>query len=172
MNNQLDRVLSDMNQFLSQNPTTNCTIEESEKVILYILNAVVQIKNLITNEDFSSVEEEISFFKHYKPQIISHLIIYNVLYRTETEKPSFCPKSEYKYYKKELKKIELFFEENTQFYQYYKSNQNYLDTKYFVRNQHNIKMLLQTYHVDFNYQFTTSHDYKLADRKSSCRERV
>lgn len=164
MNQKIEGVLSDLNLFLSKQPSNVTTsLEETEKVIRYIVKTVVQIQNLILDEDFSSIEDEIAFFKHHKPQIISHLIIHNVLYRTETEKPSFCPKSEYKYYKRELKKIEIFFEENSQFYQYYKSNQDYLDTKYFVRNQHSIKMLLQSYHIDFNHQFTTSHDYKLAE---------
>lgn len=164
MKEKLARVQSDLNLFLSKQSSKGTTsIKETEKVILYIRDLVVQIKNQVLNEDFSSLEEEIAFFKHYKPQFVSNLIMYNILYRTEIEKPSFCPKSEYKYFKRELKKIELFFEENNQFYQYYKSNQDYLDTKYFVRNQHNIKMLLQTYHIDFNYQFTTSHDYKLAE---------
>ena len=164
MKEKLARVQSDLNLFLSKQPLNQIiSLEETEKVILYIVNTVVEIKNLILDEDFSSIEEEITFFKHYKPQIVSHLIIHNVLYRTETEKPSFCSKSEYKYYKRELKKIKLFFEENNQFYQYYKSNQDYLDSKYFVRNRHSIKMLLQTYHIDFNHQFSTSHDYKLAE---------
>ena len=72
MKEKLARVQSDLNLFLSKQPSNITTsLDEIEKVILYIVNTVDQIKTQFQNEDFESIEEEIAFFKYYKPEIIS-----------------------------------------------------------------------------------------------------
>lgn len=164
MNEQLQRVFCDIQHYISQHPSkNNLTLKQAEAIILYLAQSIEKIKVQIQQEDFLNSKDEITFFKHYKPQIVSHLIIYNCIYRTEIEKPTYCSYSEYKYFKRELKKIKLFFEENYQFYQYYKANQSHLDEKYFIRNRHNIKLLLSSYVVNFNFDFSTSHDFKVAE---------
>ena len=108
MKEKLARVQSDLNLFLSKQPSNITTsLDEIEKVILYIVNTVDQIKTQFQNEDFESIEEEIAFFKYYKPEIISKLYLFNSHYRISKEKPSYCSKSEYQYYKRELKKKKI-----------------------------------------------------------------
>lgn len=163
MNNQINRVLVDMNQFLSKYPQkNNCTIEETEKVLLDLLNFNNKLKTELYNYQFQDQQEEINFFKSIKPFVISKLILYNNLYRIKIENPSYCFKSEYKYYKRELLKLQHFFEDNREFYKYYKTNSTYLDTKFFIRNKHNIRMILDSYLTDFDLNYTTSHCFKLA----------
>jgi len=163
MNQQIERVLIDMNQFLSKYPQkSNYTIEETEKILLYLLNFNRSLKKEITNYHFNNHQEEISFFKSIKPFIISKIILYNNLYRIISDKPSFCCKSEYKYYKRELLKLQHFFEDNREFYKYYKTNSTHFDTKFFVRNKHNIRMILESYLADFDLNYTTSHCFKMA----------
>lgn len=163
MYNQINRVLVDMNQFLSKYPQkNNCTIEETEKVLLDLLNFNNKLKTELYNYQFQDQQEEINFFKSIKPFVISKLILYNNLYRIKIENPSYCFKSEYKYYKRELLKLQHFFEDNREFYKYYKTNSTYLDTKFFIRNKHNIRMILDSYLTDFDLNYTTSHCFKLA----------
>ena len=97
MYNQINRVLVDMNQFLSKYPQkNNCTIEETEKVLLDLLNFNNKLKTELYNYQFQDQQEEINFFKSIKPFVISKLILYNNLYRIKIENPSYCFKSEYK----------------------------------------------------------------------------
>lgn len=164
MNPTYQRVMGDIQSYISQHPNqNNLTPQQIESIIIYIAQSIEKMKMEIIKDDFPSITDEIYFFKHFKPQIVSLIIIYNSIYRTEIEKPSYCSYSEYRYYKRELKKIKLFFEENHQFYQYYKANQNYLDEKYFIRNRHNIKLLLAPCIINFNFDFSTSHDFKVAE---------
>src|SRR5690606_5408269 len=68
-----------------------------------------------------------------------------------------------KYLNKELKKLKRFFDNNLDFYKYYRSNNSFLDEKMFLRGKHDIKLWLDTYYFQSDQTFsTTSHDYKVA----------
>jgi len=82
---------------------------------------------------FTSKTEEIEFFKIGKPEIASKLIYHNEIYTLEIRKPSGTDKTIRKYYKKEQRKLNMFFEENREFYTYYRSANTCLDNKYFIR---------------------------------------
>ena len=110
---------------------------------------------------FKNIEEEIRFFKYQKPVILSNLIYYNAIYKIETKKP-YGAKPIRKYLNKELKKLKRFFDSNLDFYKYYRSNNSFLDEKYFVRGKHDIKLWLDTYYFQSDQSFSTSHDYKVA----------
>ena len=66
------------------------------------------------------------------------------------------------YLNNELLKIKNFFDNNLEFYKYYRTNSTYLDDKYFVRGKHDIKLSLDTYYFESDHSFSTSHDYKVA----------
>lgn len=63
---------------------------------------------------------------------------------------------------KELDKIKQYFDNNLEFYKYYRTNSTYLDHKYFVRGKHDIKLSLDTFYFEADHSFATSHDYKVA----------
>lgn len=163
MNNQINRVLVDMNQFLSLLPQKNTfTLVEKEKILLHLINLNVQLKEYLLQMEFQSPQEEITFFKIYKPEIISKLIFYNSLYRIEVEKPHYCSKATYKYYKRELLKTHYFFEDNREFYKYYRTKSKHFDNRYFLRNNQNLRMILDSYLIEFDLNYTTSHCFKLS----------
>jgi hypothetical protein len=102
---------------------------------------------------FSSIEEEISFFKEMKPKIESLLLYYNHLLGIEIGKPTGNKKHEEEYYEKELQKLKDFFDANNFLYKYYRSGANYLDDKLFVRKYYDAK-LFHVPDISFDTTFT------------------
>lgn len=139
----------------------DCSIQRIEAVILLIVECLSELKEYVLKRGFKNTDEEIRFFKHQKPVIVAKLIYYNAIYKIETKKP-YGAKPIRKYLKKELKKLKRFFDSNLDFYKYYRSNNSFLDEKYFVRGNHDIKLWLDTYYFQSDQSFSTSHDYKVA----------
>ncbi|MGG7036009.1 MAG: RteC domain-containing protein, partial [Flavobacterium sp.] len=112
--------------------------------------------------NFKSDLEEIHFFKDIKPQFTSRLVYYNAVYNIETKKPNGGNRILKKYYNNELIKLKAFFDNELEFYKYYRSGSTYLDYKYFLRGKFDIKMSLDSYYFETDTDFSTSHDYKVA----------
>lgn len=133
-----------------------------ELIIELVLNKIKLIKKYTLNHGFKSNDEEINFFKKIKPLFTSKLIYYNNIYKIETKKPYGGEKTIKKYLNSELLRIKKYFDNNLEFYRYYRTNSTYLDHKYFLREKHDIKLNLDTYYFESDYTFATSHDYKVA----------
>lgn len=140
---------------------TDCPIKRIEAVIQLILQSLADLKEFVLKHDFKNMEEEIHFFKYQKPVIVSKLIYYNAIYKIETRRP-YGNKRTKKYFTKELKKLKRFFENNLDFYKYYRSNNSFVDEKIFVRGKHDIRLWLDTFYFEADHLFSTSHDYKVA----------
>lgn len=138
------------------------TLKGYEKSVLYLIQVIQNLKEEIAIRGFQTKKEEIHFFKHVKPIYVSKLIYFTVLYNIESQIALLDNKKLNKFYKRELLKIQLFFEDNKDFYHYYTSKSSHFDNFYFRRNKHNIRLKLEPYLIDSDQQFSTSHDYKLA----------
>lgn len=138
------------------------TIRRCEKSVELILVSIVKIKKLVSQSDFKSEQEEIMFFKEIKPLFTAKLIYCNSVYKIETKKPFGSARILKKYYNKELDKLKLYFDNNLDFYKYYRTGSTYLDYKYFVRGKFDIKLSLDNYYFETDTKFTTSHDFKVA----------
>lgn len=134
----------------------------SEAAVQNILNSLSELKLFIVGRNFKTEEEEIQFFKYLKPQIVAKLIYYNAIYKIETKKPYAGDKNIRKYLNNELSKLKRYFDNNLDFYKYYRTNSSYLDHKYFVRGRYDIKLSLDTFYFEADHSFSTSHDYKAA----------
>jgi len=139
----------------------DCSIQRMEAVIHLILECLSEVKEHVLKRGFKNIEEEIRFFKYQKPVILSKLIYYNAIYKIETKKP-YGAKPIRKYLNKELKKLKRFFDNNLDFYKYYRSNNSFVDEKFFVRGKHDIRLWLDTFYFEADHRFSTSHDYKVA----------
>ena len=134
----------------------------SEAVVELILVRIKQIKQYVLEKGFKDLDEEINFFKKIKPSIVSKLIYYNAIYKIESKKPYGGDKALKKYLENEVTKLKRFFDNNLDFYRYYRTNSTYLDHKYFIRGKYDIKLSLDTYYFESDHSFATSHDYKAA----------
>ncbi|EEI90718.1 RteC protein [Sphingobacterium spiritivorum ATCC 33300] len=135
--------------------------DKIEIAIPIVIKCLSELKEFVLNNDFKSIQEEINFFKYQKPIIVSKLIYYNTVYKIETKRPYGYNRFK-KYFSKELKKLKRFFNSNIEFYKYYRSNNSFLDEKYFLRGKHDIRLWLDTFYFEADHRFSTSHDYKVA----------
>lgn len=152
--------LQDQLQFI--NLETDDIIEKSLKSV-EITAAVLRTlrKQFLKNKCYGS-EAEIDFFKNIKPKFTSLIIYHNAILAIETNIPRGGKKITKEYINKELKKLKRFFNNNLEFYNYYRTSSSYLDSKYFVRNNYDVKLRLDSFYFVTDHQFSTTHDYKVA----------
>src|SRR5690606_31566979 len=133
-----------------------------ENAIEIILKTIKSLRTILSKTRFKTDAEEIKFFKEIKPQFTSKLIYYNTLIKIEMKKPNGGNRIVKKYYNNELVKLKAFFDNELEFYKYYRSGSTYLDHKYFLRSKFDIKMSLSSYYFEADTSFSTSHDFKVA----------
>ena len=137
-------------------------IKKCEQAITIILKSSNELKKITTKSNFKTETEEIQFFKEIKPQFTSKLIYFNRVYKIEMKKPNGGNRILKKYYNNELLKLKAFFDNELEFYQYFRSSSTYLDYKYFLRGKFDIKLALDSYYFETDTSFSTSHDFKVA----------
>ena len=137
-------------------------IKKCEQAITIILKSINELKKVTTKSNFKAEAEEIQFFKEIKPQFTSKLIYFNRVYKIEMKKPNGGNRVLKKYYNNELLKLKAFFDNELEFYQYFRSGSTYLDFKYFFRGKFDIKLVLDSYYFETDTSFATSHDFKVA----------
>lgn len=123
------------------------------------------IKNLrmeVVRKGFDSTQEEILFFKHVKPQIFSKLIYYVKLYNIESKRPRSSSKYQVKYLNGQINKLQVFFNDNLEFYHYYRRGATTLDEQYFVRGQSDLRSPTESFHFFVDEQFSTCQDSTVA----------
>lgn len=163
LNPKISQLLSSLNEQLNfidlevDNPIKKC-----EKAIEIILVSIANLKKIILKTNFKSEIEEVHFFKYVKPQFTSKLVYYNSIFNIEMKKPNGGNRVLKKYYNNELIKLKAFFDNELEFYKYYRSGSTYLDYKYFLRGKFDIKLSLDSYYFETNPDFSTSHDFKIA----------
>lgn len=137
-------------------------IQLCETIIHKILENMATLKKFVLQNGFQSENEEIHFFKHLKPLILSKLIYYNSIYKIETKMPFGGMEVIKTYLNNEILKLKIFSDNNLDFCKYYRTNSTYLDHKYFVRGRYDIKLTLDTFFFEVDHSFSTSYDYKVA----------
>ena len=118
-------------------------------------------KKFVTQEQISG-NDEINFFKNIKPLFASRLIYFISVYNIETNRPNGSIKFKRKYLQIELSKIKNYFDDNLEFYRYFRTGSTYLDHKYFVRGKQDIRLNIDTYVYETDPEFSTSHDFKIS----------
>ncbi|PRX57376.1 RteC domain-containing protein [Flagellimonas meridianipacifica] len=134
----------------------------SENAIRVVKQALHDLRNEILQKGFIDEKEEIQFFKHIKPQVYSKLIYYVKLFNVESKKPRGSRKSQVKYLNEHISRLQLFFNDNLEFYHYYRRNSTAFDKQYFVRGMADIRLAIDSYHFFTDEEFSTSHDSVVA----------
>jgi len=134
----------------------------AEHVIKILIDGLEKLRVFFFQYKFRHISEEIEFFREIKPQFASSLIYYNEIYAIESNKPLGTYKEIRKYYNSRLAKLNHFFNDNLEFYRYYRTGNRSLDANYFVRGQYDIKTALDSWYFHTDKEFSTSHDYKVA----------
>ena len=137
-------------------------LKTAELFIKVLLLALDKMRKHILTHKFKNEEEEIVFFKTIKPQLFSKLIFQTKVLNIETKRPKGTDRTQKKHLLNELDNLHRFFDNNLDFYQYYRNGATYLDDKYFVRGKSDIRLSLDTYFYISDKEFNTSHDFKVA----------
>ncbi|MDI6047029.1 RteC domain-containing protein [Flavobacterium yafengii] len=141
---------------------TENPVQSAEQAIRSSVAILERLKTFFIKYKRLNKTEEIEFFRDIKPKFAAKLIYYNEIYSIETNKPFGSQKTMGKYYKAELNKLKVFFEKNQEFYRYYRTVNNCLDNKYFIREKYDLKLMVDSFYFQADQRFTTSHDYKVA----------
>lgn len=138
------------------------TQKRAEESYIIISRAYENLQSFIVKYKFKNQSEEIKYFKTQKPELLSKLIYYGKVYHIENNKPQGTYKSKRKYILGELDKINRYFDNNIDFIRYYRSNECYLDHKYFVRNKIDFRLSHESFSVELDKKQSTGFDFKVA----------
>lgn len=156
-------LMADLEQQLQNiKSENNSIIKQSELSVIATVKAIEKLKTHFNTNCFENKTDEIEFFKTIKPHFAAKLIFFNEVYNLEITKPNDAKKAIKKHYTIYLQKLKRFHKENIEFYKYYKSGNCSLDKKYFLRGKHDIKLTLDSFYFQSDFNFATSHDYKVA----------
>lgn len=125
-------------------------------------NTLEKLKLFIYNYQFENEFDEVKFFKEIKPSIYSKLIYYRKIFNIETNRPKGGKSVQQDYLQKELDRINDFFENNREFYHYYRSGNIYMDKYFFLRGKPDIELNIDIFSFERDSKFTTSCDSHIA----------
>lgn len=135
---------------------------KAETGITHTEKCVKRLRNQVVKNGFNSVQEEIRFFKYIKPQIFSKLIYYVKLYNIESKRPRSSSKFQVKYLNTQINKLQVYFNDNLEFYHYYRRGATTLDEQYFVRGQSDLRSPTESFHFFIDEEFSTCQDVTVA----------
>ena len=135
---------------------------KAETGIAQVERYLKRLQAQIDKKPFTSQEDEIYFFKHIKPQFFSKLIYYGRLFNIESKRPRGSNAAQIKYLKNQIKKLQIFFNDNLEFYNYYRRGAISLDEQYFVRGNRDLRLPLESFHFLIDVRFSTCQDGTVA----------
>lgn len=85
-------------------------------------------------------------FQTCQAQIFSKLIYYARLFSIESKRPRGNNAAQIKYLQHQIDKLQAFFNDNLEFYNYYRRGAMSLDEQYFVRGNRDLRLPLESFH--------------------------
>lgn len=137
-------------------------IEKAKKIISFIEETLKQISGWLKNHVFDSLQNEITFFKEIKPNIVAKLIFYKEVVFLKATQP-IDKNKKIKYYEKRLNAINQFHRKNREFIKYIKSQSTHFDELYFSRKKYKDLFLNDCMVINQDAKLCISHDYLLAE---------
>ena len=95
-------------------------IQTCREMVAFLRERSRELRDYALNHPFSNAEEEICFFKYYKPALTGRLLYYYRVYQIESG-CSCCPEIARMHYRKAMKEYQRKLERYLPFYQYYRS---------------------------------------------------
>lgn len=141
---------------------TEDILSKAEEGIKISKRALEQIRGLVIRRRFKETQDEVHFFKHIKPGIYSKLIYYVKLFNIESKRPRSSNKTQVKYFNKHINRLQNYFNDNLEFYHYFRRGSTFLDQQYFIRGKEDIRLHPDSFHFFSDEEFSTSHDSTVA----------
>jgi len=116
MNEFFVRLLDDVN---SRIQSVNGNILSGSQIIQILCEALEQLRAYVRENGFVSMEEEINFFKIFKPQLCSQFIYYFEVRSIQSRFPCYSSREMVElFYRGEIKRIDRYFIDNLYLQQY------------------------------------------------------
>lgn len=161
--NECIKIIEDLEEKLVDlKSETDHILKYSEKAVISCITALLEMKDAVLQSGFDDQQDEIEFFKNIKPKVYGKLLYYAKIFSIETKRPNSSNKVQRKYLILELDKIQIFLNDNLEFYQYYRCNTTNLDDRFFVRGKADIRLCLGSLHFLIDPNFSTSHDHTVS----------
>lgn len=116
-------------------------LQQSTRCIEACRDAIQQVKLYIKEHPFPDKAAEIHFFKTEQPLFFSQLIFYVKVFQLESNRPAGGTGAERKFFQQQLDRLQFFFENNQEFYKYYRTGATHLDELYFLRGRYDLRLL-------------------------------
>lgn len=163
MKELLENILSEIDVEIDEIDLYGYDIVENSLSMVHRLQTVLNdLKTKLQTYSFPAKEDEITFFKTQKPEILGRLLFFYKIYRIETQCPNGSNDVIRNYISKELDNLTYFFNRNLDFYQYYRSHSTLYDEYYFVRGKSDLRLCTDSAQFDKDPNFSTGYDYKVA----------
>jgi len=133
-------------------------LKKADKGIDISNHTLSKLKEIVEKEDFENTPDEIEFFKKIKPCPMSYLIHFSEVRSCETRKPKAGKNFQFRFFEKELRKINKFFYKNNDFVQYMEQGHEYLDHQLFTRNHRKNYPFTPMINYYQYPEFSSSHD--------------
>ena len=134
----------------------------SKKAIEKTALALKELKDFTLKYKFKNEDEEILFFKTIKPRFTSKIIYFNNIHKLESRIPLGSNEIIREFWDKQLAKLQSKFQDNSDFYYYFRSEHIFMDKIIFVRGNANIQYNLHSFYYEMDERFSTTHDFKVA----------
>jgi hypothetical protein len=156
-----ERFLAALENQLAEIALNGQSLTEQYKGSVYVCKkAMTKLKNYVSSYAFTSIQEEIHFFKEIKPQFYSKYIYFINLFNFAMQKPIGSDDIQQAYIQMHVSELKMFFDNNRAFYAYCRTGMTELDEIYFTRGGFDVHAELEDFEEDD--QYSTSHDYKLS----------
>ena len=163
MKELVNNMLAEIEVDISEIDLYGYDIIETSLSMVYRLQTVLNdLKTKLQIYSFPAKEDEITFFKTQKPEILGRLLFFYKIYRIETQCPNGSDDVIRSYINRELDNLTYFFNRNLDFYQYYRSHSTLYDEYYFVRGKSDLRLCTDSAQFDKDPNFSTGYDYKVA----------
>ena len=163
MKELLENILSEIDVEIDEIDLYGYDIVENSLSMVHRLQAVLNdLKTKLQTYSFPAKEDEITFFKTQKPEILGRLLFFYKIYRIETQCPNGSDDVIRSYINRELYNLTYFVNRNLDFYQYYRSHSTLYDEYYFVRGKSDLRLCTDSAQFDKDPNFSTGYDYKVA----------
>lgn len=159
----IQKILDEVDSEIATLDIYDCdVISNSLAMVTRLENILKELREQVINYTFASKEEEISFFKEQKPEILSRLLYYDKIYQIELKFPNGSDEVVYAYLNEKLDNLTYYFNCNLDFYQYYRSKSTIYDEYYFIRGRADVRLCSDGSRFDRDPNFSTGFDYKVA----------
>ena len=160
---QIEKVLITFRKEIHKIEESDLSESENSSLGIQISrNCLQQLRLIVRDTPFQSVQDEINFFKEQKPHVYARLKFFVTLHKNILEKPKGSITRKRKYIDEQLEKIERRRKSNLDFEKYYLQKETKLDKYYFVRGKDSLELISDTSHYYTDPEFSTSHDNMVA----------